>query len=358
MRAMASMAFTAEWLLWGPEIAGSMHERPASGLAVDYTPVGCRTDGPREMGWELETEGVGLGHPGRRGLTEGTHGSCLIEPHVLVELRRQACLKIVAGQLGLRSVDDADRALEPRGRELLPHRFADGIAQRQEEGRQSRIVAETFVAVGMGGTYRLDLHGSVPLGGGGHRAVIGPEAHQIRFVLVGGAAELANVVLPAPPHLRGRRVPDVRVVLPDDDPAVGAMKREQRLQRVEHVLVAKIPGRDGTIVERSIVALRIGDEAGVLGRVEEALAIALTVFETASQEVAEHGDHLILARTVPVAERGPAVGRRVPLPRRETAVAVSGDPGPRGIRLLEIGDDGCRGRGQAVEIEPVKARVA
>src|SRR5215831_11929234 len=127
MRAMASMAFTAERLLRGPEIAGSLHERPADGLAVDYTPVGCSTDGPREMGSELETEGVGLGHPGRVGLTEGTHGSCLIEPDVLVELHRQACLKIVAGQLGLRSVDDADGALEPRGRELLPHRFADGI---------------------------------------------------------------------------------------------------------------------------------------------------------------------------------------------------------------------------------------
>src|SRR5262249_26666310 len=54
-----------------------------------------------------------------------------------------------------------------------------------------------------------------------------------------------------------------------------------------------------------------------------ALAIALAVLEPASQEVSEHGNHLVLARPVPVTERGPSVGRRVPLPRRETAVAVS-----------------------------------
>src|SRR5262249_49117427 len=144
MRAMASMAFTAERLLGGPEIAGSLHET-AGGLAVDYTPVGCGTDGPREMGSKLETEGVGLGHPGRVGLTEGAHGSCLIEPYVLVELHRQARLRIVAGQLGLRPVDDADGALEPRGCELFPHRFADGIAQGQEEGRHGRIVTKTLV---------------------------------------------------------------------------------------------------------------------------------------------------------------------------------------------------------------------
>ncbi len=50
-------------------------------------------------------------------------------------------------------------------------------------------------------------------------------------------AELADIVLAARAHLRRRGVPDMGIVLPDHDPALGAVKGEQGLERVVHMLI-------------------------------------------------------------------------------------------------------------------------
>ena len=55
-----------------------------------------------------------------------SHGLRAIEPDEFVELVRQARVKIMAGQFGLRTIDDADRAFESLGHQF----FAHGVATR------------------------------------------------------------------------------------------------------------------------------------------------------------------------------------------------------------------------------------
>ncbi len=60
---------------------------------------------------------------------------------------------------------------------------------------------------------------------------------------------MADIVLTARAHLRGRGVSDMGIVLPDHDSALGAVKGEEGLERVEHVLIPQVPGGDGAVVE-------------------------------------------------------------------------------------------------------------
>ncbi len=86
------------------------------------------------------------------------------------------------------------------------------------------------------------MHGPVPLVRGGDRAVVRPEADEERRPAEGLPAEVADVDLAAHAHLGGCRVAQVGVVLPHDGLRAGAAEPEQRLQRLEHVPVAQVPG--------------------------------------------------------------------------------------------------------------------
>jgi hypothetical protein len=45
---------------------------------------------------------------------ERLHGTCPVDPDVLIELSREHRLEVVAGEFALRTIDHADRALETR----------------------------------------------------------------------------------------------------------------------------------------------------------------------------------------------------------------------------------------------------
>lgn len=94
---------------------------------------------------------------------------------------------------------------------------------------------------------------------------------------------MADIVLAARSHLGRRRIADVGIMRPNDRLTAGAVECQQVLQRREHMLVAQIPGRTRTIIHDAIIALGIGDETGVLHRVEKAFAVTLGVGHTVFQ---------------------------------------------------------------------------
>src|SRR5439155_8204707 len=104
-----------------------------------------------------------------------------------------------------------------RGPELLAYGLSNGVAQWKQEGRHRRVVAQAFVALAVGRPNVHDLDRSIPVGRGRHRPMVGPEADKIGVFSVRRAAKTADVVLSTSGHLGGRRVPDVRVMLPDHD---------------------------------------------------------------------------------------------------------------------------------------------
>ena len=125
--------------------------------------------------------------------------------------------------------------------------------------------------------------------------MISSETDEISAVLVLGPAEMTDIVLTTSRHLGRPGVPDVRIVLPDDHPALGTVEGQERLEGVEHVLVAQVPGGGSAVVERAIVALRVGHETGVLCGIEESLAVPQAVLEPPGQQLAQDGHHLRLA---------------------------------------------------------------
>jgi hypothetical protein len=87
----------------------------------------------------------------------------------------------------------------------------------------------------------LDFHRTAPFGCRGDCSGLGTEPDQICLVTELLAAELTDVVFTADSHLGRRGVAYMRVVRPNNGFAVRAMKRQQILQRLEHVAVAQVP---------------------------------------------------------------------------------------------------------------------
>src|SRR5438094_2652187 len=108
-------------------------------------------------------EGIGLRHPADALRVERAHGPGALEPAVLVELPRQHRLEVMAGELGLRPVDHADGALEPRLHELLAHLGVGTPRERQQERGHRRVAALALVALGMRRPHLLHLHRLVPV---------------------------------------------------------------------------------------------------------------------------------------------------------------------------------------------------
>src|SRR5439155_7288608 len=99
-------------------------------------------------------ESIGSSHRGWEGfwwLASGPSGrtlqrferSGLVEVDHRVKLRRESRLEVVTSALGLRSVDDPDRALEPR---LVEPRHGLTTQDRQQKLVDVRLVKERLVA--------------------------------------------------------------------------------------------------------------------------------------------------------------------------------------------------------------------
>src|SRR2546423_15612626 len=70
---------------------------------------------------------------------ERLDGGRLVEVYNCVELLGELRVEVVAQPLGLRSVDDADGAFEPRLAQKLPR--GSSVAPAQKEARRARLVA-------------------------------------------------------------------------------------------------------------------------------------------------------------------------------------------------------------------------
>ena len=171
-------------------------------------------------------------------------------------------------------------------------------------------------------------------------------------------AQLADIELAAGAHLGGGGVADVGVVRPHHRLGVGPVKCEQRVQGVEHVTVTQIPRLDLAVVHHAVVALGIGHQPRVLGRIQEALAVVQRVLEPALHHVAEHARDGLLAAPVPARERRAAIDGGIPLPGGETRVAPARERGGVRVHVIQVAQHG-RDRGEeTVEIEAVEAGPA
>ena len=99
-------------------------------------------------------------------------------------------------------------------------------------------------------------------------------------------------------HVSGSRVADVRVVCPNNDSsglrsAVPVQMGQQSTQRLDHVLVAKIPRRDAPTKHRTVVNLRVADGMRILLRVERLVFGKQSIAARVLQRVALHFDQLL-----------------------------------------------------------------
>src|SRR5205085_10104096 len=98
----------------------------------------------------------------------------------------------------------------------------------EQEARYAGIVAKPLVAVTTGGPHVLDLHVTIPIRRRGHRASVGAKADQCCIVAKALTAELSNVqFLAHNAHLGVARIPDVRVVSPDNRFRLPPMRLEK-----------------------------------------------------------------------------------------------------------------------------------
>lgn len=91
-----------------------------------------------------------------------------------VELGVQPGVEVVAGPFGLRPVDDADGAFQPRAGKPL----AALLVEWEQEALVVGLVEQLLVANGKGGPDVLAVGGATPLGGGRDLAVMGGETDQ------------------------------------------------------------------------------------------------------------------------------------------------------------------------------------
>ena len=166
------------------------------------------------------------------------------------------------------------------------------------------------------------------------------------------AAKLADIVLAAGCHLGRGGIPDMRIVRPHDGLAACAMKRQQVLQRLEHVGVAQIPRRARAIIHDAVIALRVGDETRILFGVEEPLAVMLGIGPALCLKVAQRANHVGLAGRIRPGQRGMTIGARDRTARASGSRSVRGRPWPTADRPRrdssapsESSCRGCRDRG-------------
>ena len=87
----------------------------------------------------------------------------------------------------------------------------------------------------------------------------------------------------------------MRVVRPYDSTRLSPTMPQHRLERLEHVLVAQVPGRCRAVVHHPIVALGVGDDFGIALCVEESLRVMRRRFHSLTHDLGEHVDDRLLA---------------------------------------------------------------
>jgi len=119
---------------------------------------------------------------------------------------------------------------------------------------------------------------------------------------VGSIAKLAFapelVVLTAPAHLRRRRITDVGIVRPDHSLGLRTVVVEDVLKGFEHVRVTQVPGSPRAVIHYPVVLLGACDEPGVLGCIEELMAVSQHQFLAPLQHLRKDIGHRSFAVSV------------------------------------------------------------
>ena len=130
------------------------------------------------------------------------------------------------------------------------------------------------------------------------------ETHEAAVGGVAFAHELADVQLSLGGDFRGTCVTQVRVVRPHHHlgqfPSSAAQVFDERVERVDHVLVAKVPRRRAPAEHRAVVLLCVLHRQRVLLRVEEVLvdrAVQLRILGRVRVQIHELIDHLLFAES-------------------------------------------------------------
>src|ERR1700730_2175515 len=176
------------------------------------------------------------------GVLQGFHRPRLIEVKDGIELLLQPRLEVVAHALGFGAVDHPDGPLEPG--------IAQGVADcairtpGEQEASGEGGMEQRLAATRQGRPDALALGHSSPVGGGSDRSVMCGEADQDGIAAVFLAHQLTYDKLAALAHLGCARVPQVRIMRPDDDlrgPVLPPEMRRQRIERLDHVTVTQVP---------------------------------------------------------------------------------------------------------------------
>ena len=172
--------------------------------------------------------------------SEGRYGARFVEPHKCVELLRETRAGVMTEQLALGTVDDSNEAFELLLRESPPQDLI--FRELEQEPILAAVVHQSLITIPAGGKHPLDLHWTVPLGGGRNRPRMSAKADQHSALPEMFAAKLADIELFANgAHLGVTRVADVRVVRPDDRLRPIPVRFEDMDEGLEHMGVAQIP---------------------------------------------------------------------------------------------------------------------
>ena len=187
-------------------------------------------------------------------------------------------------------------------------------------------------------------------------SAVGAETYQIRVAAEFLATQVADIVLPARGHFSRGQIADMGIMRPHDRFAAVAVKRQQILQRREHVLVAQVPGCARTVIHNPIITLRVRNEARILYGVKEALAVARGIGDTLFQQIPECVHHLLLAIVIRDRSARRDRSRRIALPWRQATIALTRHFGVLRIDLIEISQNRVRSRHPGCRVEAVKCR--
>ena len=166
---------------------------------------------------------------------------------------------------------------------------------------------------------------------------MGSKADRKRGIAQALAANLPDVVLATRgTHLGRAGIADVRIVGPNHNFGLWASKLQQALQRIEHVLVAKVPGLRAPVVHDPVVLFRGRHETSVGGCIKESIPVGRRVVELPLQKVAKHRHHWLLAPGITFADRDPSIESWIALPRRKAGVAFAGDRRSVRVDVMQI----------------------
>ena len=137
-----------------------------------------------------------------------------------------------------------------------------------------------------------------PLAGGGHSSSVSAEPDQPGVVAVPFADKLTQRQLTVSPHFVRPSITDMRVVCPHNDSrwrvlTLAVQMRQQRVQRVGHVLVPQIPRRHAAAKHSPVVALGVAHDLCVLLSIEQLILGEQPVPARVGQRISLEVDQLI-----------------------------------------------------------------